>query len=183
MTTYSYSLDRQVWTGRFTTRKEAADAAITRAVKEATPPETVYVGQRIEPDLRAYGHARGIIDTMRRRVREDNGDVADGFLRGVTDGQISALDCALESTIGDWLGQSGLQPNWVRIEAVGEYPLPAVSAARSSARAADEVSELGVEDSAGSAKASRPPRFRAPHARPVRRTPRTTAYLLSSHLP
>ena len=148
MTTYSYSLDRQVWAGRFTSRKEAADAAIAQAIKQTTPPETVYVGQRIEPDLRAYGHARGIIDTMRRRVREDNGDVADGFLRGVTDSQIAALDCALESTLVDWLVQSGLQPNWVRIEAVGEYPLPTVSVARSSGGSADEVTELGVEGSA-----------------------------------
>ena len=148
MTTYSYSLDRQVWTGRFSSRKEAADAAIARAVKESTPPETVYVGQRIEPDLRAYGHARTIIDTLRRRVREDNGDVADGFLRGVNEAQIAALDCALESTIVDWLGQSGLQPTWVRIEAVGEYPLPAVPRSRFNGTGTLEVSDLGVEDSA-----------------------------------
>jgi hypothetical protein len=106
------------------------------------------VGQRIEPDLRAYGHARAIIETMRRRVREDNGDVADGFLRGVNEAQIAALDCALESTIVDWLGQSGLQPTWVRIEAVGEYPLPAVTRSRFNGNGTLEVSDLGVEDSA-----------------------------------
>jgi hypothetical protein len=147
MTSYSYSLDRQVWTGRFSSRKEAADAAIVRAVKQALPPETVYVGQRIDPDLRAYGHARGIMETMRRRVREDNGDVADGFLRGVTDQQIAELDRAMESTIVDWLVRSSLEPTWVRIEAVGEYPLPAASRAGSNGNATPEVHDLGVEDS------------------------------------
>jgi hypothetical protein len=147
MTSYSYSLDRQVWSGRFNSRNEAADAAIARALKESAPPETVYVGQRIEPDLRAYGHARGLIDTMRRRVREDNGDVADGFLRGVSDKQITDLDHALEATLIDWLNRSDLQPNWVRIEAVGEYPIPAVAQRRSTSGTVLEVSDLGNEDS------------------------------------
>jgi hypothetical protein len=147
MTRYSYSLDRQVWTGRFSSRNQAADAAISRAVKETIPPETVYVGQRVEPDLRAYGHARGVIDTMRRRVGEDNGDVADGFLRGVTEEQIADLDRAMEATIVDWLVRSKLDPTWVRIEAVGEYPLPTVSRAGCNGIAAPEVKALGVEDS------------------------------------
>jgi hypothetical protein len=146
MTSYSYSLDRQVWAGRFSSRKEAADAAIARALKESTPPETVYVGQRIEPDLRAYGHAGAIIQTMQRRVREDNGDMADGFLRGITEKQIADLDRELEATIIDWLGRTGLEPNWVRIEAVGEYPVPSISHARFNGTGDHEVRDLGVED-------------------------------------
>jgi hypothetical protein len=147
MTSYSYSLDRQVWTGRFSSRTEAAQAATARALTESNPPETVYVGQRIEPDLRAYGHARGIVETMRTRVREDNGDVADGFLRGVSDKQIADLDRAIEATITDWLKFAGLEPQWVRIEAVGEYPLPSVVQRYSHNGTDLEVSELGVEDS------------------------------------
>jgi hypothetical protein len=146
MTSYSFSLDRQVWSGRFSSRKEAADAAIALALCETTPPETVYVGQRVEPDLRAYGHARGIVDTMRRRVREDNGDVADGFLRGVADKQIADLDRALESTIIDWLNRSGLEPTWVRVEAIGEYPLPTVHERRSLSAGDGEIHDIGVED-------------------------------------
>jgi hypothetical protein len=147
MTSYSYSLDRQVWIGRFATRTEASQAAITRAIQESTPPETVYVAQRIEPNLRAYGHARNIIDTMRRRVREDNGDVADGYLRTVSDKQVTDLDGALESAIVDWLNRSDLAPTWVRIEAVGEYPLPMATSRRGSNVLDREVSDLGVEDS------------------------------------
>jgi hypothetical protein len=147
MTSYAYSLDRQVWAGRFPSRKEAAEAAIARAIKETAPPETVYVAQRIEPDLRAYGHARGIIETMRRRVREDNGDVADGYLRGLGEDVIADLDGAVENAIVEWLNRSGLVPGWVRIEAVGEYPLPSAQA-RSSVNGTDrEVRDLGVEDS------------------------------------
>jgi hypothetical protein len=146
MTTYSYSLDRQVWEGRYPTRKEAADAAIGRAIKEAMPPETVYVGQRIEPDLRAYGHARGIIDTIRRRVREDNGEVADGFLRGVSEKQTADLDRSLESAIVAWLERSGLAPTWARIEAVGEYPIPVKTQQYCGTNSASEVQDLGSED-------------------------------------
>jgi hypothetical protein len=147
MTSYSYSLDRQVWAGRFSSRTQAAEAAISRALRESSPPETVYVGQRIEPDLRTYGYARGIVDTMRARVREDNGDVADAFLRGVGDKQIADLDRAVEATITDWLKFAGLEPQWVRIEAVGEYPLPSVTQRHSNNGTDLEVSELGVEDS------------------------------------
>jgi hypothetical protein len=83
---------------------------------------------------------------MRRRVREDNGDVADAYLRGVNDKQIADLDRAMETAIIDWLGRSGLEPNWVRIEAVGEYPLPSVGQ-RGSINGTDrEVSDMGVED-------------------------------------
>jgi len=146
MTSYSYSLDRQVWVGRFSSRNEAAEAAVARAIKESTPPETVYVAQRIEPDLRAYGHARGIIETMRRRVREDNGDIADAYLRGVNDKQIADLDRSMEATITAWLARSGLEPSWVRIEAVGEYPLPSVGQRGSMNGTDREVSDLGVED-------------------------------------
>jgi hypothetical protein len=147
MTSYSYSLDRQEWTGRYSSRKQAEDAAVARAVRDPIPPETVYVAQRIEPDLRAYGHARGIIETMRQRVHEDNGDVADGFLRGVAEEQIADLDRGIESAIVAWLNRSGLEPTWVRIEAVGEYPLPTVSNAHSNGSPDHEVGDLGVEDS------------------------------------
>jgi hypothetical protein len=125
MTSYSFSLDRQVWTGRFSSRKQAAEAAIAHAIQQATPPETVYVGQRVDPDLRAYGHAQALVDTIRRRVREDNGDTAEGFLAQVSPKQIADLDRALEATIIDWLKRHDLDPKWARIEAVGEYPIPA----------------------------------------------------------
>jgi hypothetical protein len=147
MTSYAYSLDRQIWAGRYPSRKEAAEAAIARAIKETSPPETVYVAQRIEPDLRAYGHARAIIETMRRRVREDNGDVADGYLRGLGEDVIADLDGVVENAIVEWLNRSGLVPGWVRIEAVGEYPLPSAQARYSVSGTDREVRDLGVEDS------------------------------------
>ena len=53
----------------------------------------------------------------------------------------------MEAAITDWLSRSGLEPNWVRIEAVGEYPIPSVAHGRSLNGTDREVRDLGVEDS------------------------------------
>ena len=121
MTSYSFSLDRAVWTGVFASRAEALEAGLAHAREVDSPPETVYVGQRITPNDRAYGHAREIIHTMRRRVSEDNGELAETFLRQVSDKQVAELDNILEATIRRWLAQQNLAPLWVRIEAVSEH--------------------------------------------------------------
>ncbi len=131
MTSYSFSLDHAVWIGAFSSRAEAAAAGLKHAREVDTPPETIYVAQRITPNDRAYGHARDIIHTMRRRVAEDNGDLADAFLRNVTDKQIADLDNALEATIRQWMERQNLAPSWVRYEGVSEY---AVTAAATSLR-------------------------------------------------
>ena len=123
MTTYTYSLDHAIWTGEFGSRHEAIAAGVAHALGMSSPPETVYVGQKITPDDRAYGHGREIVQTMRRRVMEDNGDVADGFLRGLNEKQIGDLDNALEATIRQWMDGQNLRPSWTRIEAVSEHPV------------------------------------------------------------
>ena len=145
MTSYSYSLDRELWLGRFDSRREAMQAGVPHGLRENIPPETVYVGQRIEPDLRAYGHARAILESIRRRVRDDNGELAEGFLKKLNDRQIAELDDALENTIRQWMRKYDLEPSWVRVEAVGEYPMPTPVGAIHGERSR-EVNEIGVED-------------------------------------
>ncbi|MBV8780716.1 MAG: hypothetical protein JO353_04900 [Phycisphaerae bacterium] len=127
MLSYAFSLDRAVWTGSFPNRQAALKAGLKHAREVELPPESIFVAQQITPDDRAYGHARGIAQTMRRRVLEDNGDVADGFLRGLTDRQLADLDSALEATIRQWMDRNNLRPSWVRYEAVSEYPVPALN--------------------------------------------------------
>ena len=127
MSTYSFSLDHEIWAGEFRTRQAAIDAGLAHARESSIPPETLYVGQKITPNDRAYGHGRDIVQTMRRRVMEDNGDVADGFLRGLNEKQIGDLDNALESTIRQWMDRQNLQPNWTRIEAVSEHPVQSLA--------------------------------------------------------
>ncbi len=129
MTSYSFSLDRGVWAGTFASRDQALEAGLAHAREVDTPPETIFVGQRIAPNDRAYGHAAEIIRTMRRRVAEDNGDLAEAFLRSVSDRQIADLDNALEITIKQWLSKTKLAPSWVRIEAVSEHPVKARASA------------------------------------------------------
>ncbi len=145
MTSYSYSLDHEHWLGRFDSRTEARQAGVAHAMRETTPPETIYVGQRVEPDLRTYGHARNILDAIRRRVIEENGEEAEGFLKRLSEQQLGELDGALEQAIRGWLKKNDLMPAWVRVEAVGEYPLPAPVAKVTSGRNG-EVHDIGVED-------------------------------------
>ena len=44
MTSYSYSLDREVWLGSFKSRSEAAKAGVAHGMREAMPPETIGEG-------------------------------------------------------------------------------------------------------------------------------------------
>ena len=130
MTTYSFSLDHAVWAGAYASRAEASEAGLAHAREVATPPETVYVGQRITPDDRSYGHASAILHTMRRRVLEDNGDIADAFLRTVNEKQVADLDNALQLMIKQWLDRQGFSPNWVRYEAISEHPVVPLASVR-----------------------------------------------------
>jgi hypothetical protein len=149
--TFVFSLDRETWMGEFPSRQAAAAEGIRKARQHPDSIATVYVGQKIFPSPRAYGHARDVLHTMARRVKDDNGDAADEFLRGVTEPQIMDLDHALEMTILDWLGRNDLSPSFFRVESISEHPVPIASfevnvrPARSSA-SETEVKDLGVSE-------------------------------------
>lgn len=144
--TFLYSLDRETWTGAFPNRQAAVAEGIRAARHHPDSISTVYVGQKVVPSPRAYGHARQVIDTMRRRVREDNGDMADDFLSDLTEQQVMNLDGVLEQAIVSWLERHELlSPSFYNVEAISEHPVPVATfhVHRSPAAAEREVSELG----------------------------------------
>lgn len=142
--TFVYSLDRETWTGAFPTRNAAVTDAIRAARQHPDSIATVFVGQKVVPSPRAYGHARQIIECMRRRVREDNGDMADDFLRDVTEQQIMNLDSAVEQAIVGWLERNELVPqSFFHVEAISEHPVPIATFQVRSPVDDREVTELG----------------------------------------
>jgi hypothetical protein len=143
--TFVFSLDRETWMGEFATRQAAAAEGIRRARQHPDSIATIFVGQKIHPNPRAYGHARQVIDAMARRVRDDNGDVADEFLRGVTEQQLMDLDNALEQTILAWLSRHDLSPRFYLVESISEHPVP-VASFQVETPDLIEVGELGESD-------------------------------------
>ena len=142
--TFVYSLDRETWTGAFPTRNAAAADAIRAARQHPDSIASVFVGQKVVPSPRAYGHARQIIECMRRRVREDNGDMADDFLREVGERQIMDLDGAVEQAIVAWLERNELVPqSFFHVEAISEHPVPIATFQIRSSVDDHEVTELG----------------------------------------
>lgn len=121
---FVYSFDRETFTGKYATRSEALAAALKRADGYPSPITTVYVGQRLSPNPRAFGHARAVIDRMIARVTEDIGDEADTFLRGLSDDLVTELDSALEKGIVQWLEKHKLTPRSTKVDAITEHPVP-----------------------------------------------------------
>jgi hypothetical protein len=122
--TFVYSLDRETFVGSYTSRNEALAAALKRADGNPTPVTAVFVGQRVSPNPRAFGHARSVIDRMKARVTEDIGDAASSYLRGLSDGQVTELDSSIEKVVLDWLEKHSLFPKSEQVEAVTEHPVP-----------------------------------------------------------
>jgi hypothetical protein len=83
-------------------------------------------------DPQADGHARQVVNAMRRRARERVGEDALDYLKAVNDEQLIDLDRALEAVVTRWLANYKLSPTWYRIGAVSEHPMPLVHQVASS---------------------------------------------------
>jgi hypothetical protein len=140
--TYAFSLDRESFTGIFSSRREAYDAGRAAADRLHSQVTEIYVGQRVAGDPQADLHAWEIIKSMRERARAAAGDQAAGYLKNVTADQAKDLDGALEAVISRWLTNYKIGPSFFRIEAVSEHPLPTVSQVYSNGQD-DEVYDLG----------------------------------------
>lgn len=123
MISFACSFDRDSWFGSYKSRDEAIQAGSIAAAQYPGSPTTFYVGQRVTPKLHAFGHARAILTAIRRRVREDNGDQADQFLRNIPDPQVNELDNTIESAIQTWLNRHHLGPQWAKIDRISEHPI------------------------------------------------------------
>ena len=124
---YAFSFDRDSFEGAFDTREQAYRAAVARAgVLNLAPDAAIYTGQRMAADPQATGHARQLVNAMRRRAHETVGDATNGYLEKVSEDQMIDLDRALEAVVTRWLSNYKLSPTWYHIGAVSEHPMPLV---------------------------------------------------------
>jgi hypothetical protein len=143
--TYAYSLDRETFSGIFSSRREAYEAGCIAAERLHSQVTEIYVGHRVAGDPQADLHAWEVIKSMRERARAAAGDEANPYLKNVTAEQAKDLDGALEAAILRWLANYKLGPSFHRIEAVSEHPLPTVSQVCSNGQD-DEVYDLGTAE-------------------------------------
>jgi hypothetical protein len=143
---FAYSLDRETFTGVFNTRDEAFRAGCLAADRLHTQLTEIYVGQRVAGDPQADLHAWEVIKSMRDRARAAAGDDSTGYLAHVSAEQAKDLDGAIESAVLRWLANHKLGPQFFRIEAVSEHPLPTVSHATFGQNGDKEVQEIGDEE-------------------------------------
>lgn len=144
--TFVFSLDRETWLGEFPSRQTAAAEGIRKAQAHPDSISTVYVGQKITPAPRANGNARMVVDTVARKMRDDAGDIADDFLRGVSEQQVMELDGQIEKALLAWLEKNDLAPHFYFVEAISEHPVPIANFQIDTSRPDDEVTDLGVSD-------------------------------------
>src|SRR5687767_14150785 len=98
---YAYSLNGENYTGTFESREEALSAALDAAwdPTNLNPPQTVFVGRRVEADPHASGHARTVLREMAWQAHDEVGAPAASYLNKVGDAEIRELDRALEHVL------------------------------------------------------------------------------------
>jgi hypothetical protein len=143
---FAYSYDREDYTGAYDSAEDALAAAVASSELMSNPPTTIYVGTLVQADPQASDHAKTIINNMSQRAHVDYGDPAQRYLKNVTLAQIKELDEAINVSITSWLQKHKLQPTFVRVEGIREYPIPfpGPSASRGTDRIS-EVQDIGVE--------------------------------------
>ncbi|MGA3066967.1 MAG: hypothetical protein ABSF29_08985 [Tepidisphaeraceae bacterium] len=122
---YAYSLSGDQYRGPFSSREEALAQALAAARRSTASPQSIYVGRMVPGDAKTGGHARAVLSNMTARAREEFDDSAGNYLSKLTKPQIEKLDQALELVIRNWLQSENLMPTFFKVEAIGEYPVPA----------------------------------------------------------
>src|SRR3954464_8634372 len=117
---YAYSLNGENYTGAYTAREEALSAALDAASDpmNLNPPQTVFVGRRVEADPHASGHARTVLREMAWQAHDEVGATASGYLNKLGEGVIRELDGAIEHVLYEWLRKHDLLPTYFRIEGI-----------------------------------------------------------------
>jgi hypothetical protein len=123
---YAYSLNGENYSGSFAAREEALGAALDAAADpmNLNPPQTVFVGRRVEADPHASGHARTLLREMAWQAHDEVGAPASSYLNKLGEGAIRELDHAIEGVLSEWLRKHGLMPTYFKVEGISEHPVP-----------------------------------------------------------
>lgn len=146
---YAYSLNGENYTGAFGSREEALSAALGAAWDPGNlnPPQTVFVGRRVEADPHASGHARTLLREMAWQAHDEVGAPASSYLNKLSDDHIRELDGAIEHVLLEWLRKHHLTPTYFRVEGISEHPVPVPPMAQQTAgdsSSNNEVHQVGT---------------------------------------
>jgi hypothetical protein len=139
-------LNGENYSGAFGAREEALGAALDAAADpmNLNPPQTIFVGRRVEADPHASGHARTLLREMAWQAHDEVGAPAASYLNKLGEGAIRELDHAIEGVLYDWLRRHNLLPTYFKMEGISEHPVPmpaGVNGARQ--QETDEVHQPG----------------------------------------
>lgn len=142
---YAYSLNGENYTGSYAAREEALSAALEAAADpmNLNPPQSVFVGRRVEADPHASGHARTVLREMAWQAHDEVGAPASTYLNKLGAGAIRELDTAIEHVLYDWLRKHELLPMYFRVEGISEHPVPMPAGVNGERAASDEVHQPG----------------------------------------
>jgi hypothetical protein len=143
---FAYSLNGENYTGAFATRDDALGAALNAAVDpmNLNPPQTVFVGRRVEADPHTSGHARTLLREMAWQAHDEIGAPASNYLNKLGEEKIGELDGALEQVLHEWLRKHNLLPTYFRVEGISEHPVPTIATTPGTRQGAnDEVHQVG----------------------------------------
>jgi len=141
---FSYSFDRHSFSGSYSSRKQALEAALSHAANLGDGISTVYVAVRVPGNPQTSDHAEAVIKAMARRARAEVGDAAEGYLKRINDQQEAELDDAINAALVAWLTKHELGPTFFEIKSVSEHQLP--TSKQVQCGSSDEVHELGVSE-------------------------------------
>ena len=143
---YAYSLNGENYIGSYAAREEALSTALEAAADpmNLNPPQTVFVGRRVEADPHAAGHARTVLREMAWQAHDEVGATASGYLNKLGDGAIRELDGAIEHVLYDWLRKHDLLPTYFRVEGISEHPVPMPASVNGERAETDEVHQPGL---------------------------------------
>jgi hypothetical protein len=138
-------LNGENYTGSYAAREEALSAALDAATDplNLNPPQTLFVGRRVEADPHASGHARTVLREMAWQAHDEVGAPASNYLNKLGDETIRELDGAIERVLYDWLRRHELLPTYFRIEGISEHPVPTPTSVNGERSESDEVHQVG----------------------------------------
>ncbi|MEM6313494.1 MAG: hypothetical protein AAF743_05380 [Planctomycetota bacterium] len=138
---YSYSFDRETFTGRFASRDEALLGANEAVRDRSEMPEAIYVARRVPVDLFERGHAKDLVQAIRDEARSNGGDVS--YIKHLDQDDLDDLDASIARCVRNWAKRRELTPDVEHFEAVSEHPVPLI--AHVDQPDTDEVGEVGAD--------------------------------------
>lgn len=110
---YCYSTDEEYFVGNFDTREEALQEG--RDCEE--PGTAIYTGLSCPRSFMSYFDTENFLDWISDNAQEEVGDVADGWLKKVSEEALGEL----RGFLAGWAEKHGLNPKFFAVERVEEH--------------------------------------------------------------